>query len=435
MFMLLTSEQAATRLGVKVQTLYAYVSRGVLTSVRSPDGRASRFEADDVEALARRGRPRRSTRAPTFEIQIDTALTSIADHTLRYREIPALDLASSTTFEQVAELLWSGALPDGFTSWYGGAVPLPEHGDLLDRLRVAVALAALDDPSRADLRPEAVSACGRSLIATVVDSLPIQGDGRSPRLVLASRPSPLRGTIAGRLWARLAGVRPQPALVATLNAALVLLADHDLAASTFAARIAASVRADPYAVVSAGLGPVSGPLHGRASRAARAMLDAADGPGGAAVATAEALRTWGRYPGFGQQLYPHGDPRAVALLGLLRRAAGGTRSIAIVDGVLSAAQRRAPNHPNVDFALAALGLVTNMPDDAGEVIFAVARMAGWIAHALEEYGEAPVRFRPRANYRPRPADRIADEVIVDVADEAVPSGVPVADHRSDVRGE
>ena len=89
------------------------------------------------------------------------------------------------------------------------------------------------------------------------------------------RHTPLRGTIAGRLWTRLAEGRAEPGLVAALNAALVLLADHDLAPSTFAARIAASVRADPYAVVSAGLGPVSGVLHGRASRAARQLLDAA----------------------------------------------------------------------------------------------------------------------------------------------------------------
>jgi citrate synthase len=406
---LLTSDQAASRLGVKVQTLYAYVSRGVLTSVRAPDGRASQFVADEVEALARRGRPRRAGRTPTFEIQIDSGLTSIADHSLRYRGRSAVDLATTATFEQVAELCWTGALPPEPAPWSGSTVPLPHDGDLIDRVRVAVALAAIDDPSRADLRPEAVAACGRSLIATVVDSLPIHGDGRSPRLLLSPGGVARRGTIAGRLWARLASARPQPDLVAALNAALVLLADHDLAASTFAVRIAASVRADPYAAVSTGLGPLSGPLHGRASRAARVMLDAADGPGGAAVATADALRTWGAYPGFGQRLYPNGDPRAVALLGLLRRAAGGSRAMAVVDGVVAAAQRRALIHPNVDFALAALGRVTNMPQDAGEVIFAVARMAGWIAHAMEEYEEAPARFRPRASYRPRPAAVGADE--------------------------
>jgi citrate synthase len=77
--------------------------------------------------------------------------------------------------------------------------------------------------------------------------------------------------------------------------------------------------------------------------------------------------------------------------------------MAAVDGVQAAARRRAPIHPNVDFAVAALGLVAGMPTDAGELVFAVARTAGWLAHALEEYGEAPGRFRPRATYRPTPA--------------------------------
>ena len=143
---LLTTEEAAGRLGVKVQTVYAYVSRGVLTSVRSGDGRTSLFDPDEVEALARRGRPRRTSRPPMFEIQIDTALTSLGAHA----PLPgqsAVALAGSATFEQVAELCWTGTLPDSFSTWRGSTVVLPDHGDLLDLVRVAVALAALDDPS------------------------------------------------------------------------------------------------------------------------------------------------------------------------------------------------------------------------------------------------------------------------------------------------
>jgi citrate synthase len=386
----------------------------VLSSVRSGDGRTSLFDADEVEALARRGRPRRTSRPPAFEIQIDSGLTSLSDHVLRYRGRSAVALAGSATFEQVAELLWTGTLPDSLAGWRGATVELPTHGDLLDLARVAVALAALDDPSRADLRPEAVAACGRALIATMVDSLPARRR-RVPELVLGANGEagpalsrPLRGTIAGRLWVRLTEGRAQPGLVRALNAALVLLADHDLAPSTFAARIAASVRADPYAVVSAGLGPVSGVLHGRASRAARQLLDAAATTDPVA-ATAEALRLWGAYPGFGHPLYPDGDPRAVALLGMLRDAAGTSPAMAVVDGVQAAARRRVPIQPNVDFAVAALGLVAGMPTDAGELIFAVARTAGWLAHALEEYGEAPGRFRPRANYHPRPPPELTGE--------------------------
>jgi citrate synthase len=207
-------------------------------------------------------------------------------------------------------------------------------------------------------------------------------------------------TIAGRLWARLVPGRPRPDLLACLNAALVLAVDHELAASTFAARIAASVRADPYAIVGAGLGPMAGPLHGRASHLARRVLDDAAGSGRATVALADAIRLHGGYPGFGHRLYPDGDPRARALLGLLRATSGGTREMSVTEDVLEAAQRRAPLQPNIDFAIAALGWVAGMPHDAGEVIFTIARMAGWLAHAIEEYGEPPGRFRPRANYVP-----------------------------------
>jgi citrate synthase len=201
---------------------------------------------------------------------------------------------------------------------------------------------------------------------------------------------------------RLASARPTAPLVGVLDAALVLLADHELAASTFAARIAASTRADPYAVVLAGLGPVAGPLHGGASRAARRLFEDA-ARHGAASALAAAVEVHGLVPGFGHRLYPDGDPRAVALFDLLRRTTGRDRSMAVVDDVIEAMRRRVDVRPNIDAALAAFGMIAAMPLDAGEAIFTVARSAGWIAHAIEEYAEAPLRFRPRALHVGEPA--------------------------------
>ena len=108
----LTAAEAAKRLGVKVETVYAYVSRGVLRSTRAADSRSSLFDAADVEAIALRGRPRRVSRRLTFEVEIDTHLTEIDGHALRFRGHDAVKLATSATFEQVAELLWTGALPE-----------------------------------------------------------------------------------------------------------------------------------------------------------------------------------------------------------------------------------------------------------------------------------------------------------------------------------
>jgi citrate synthase len=235
------------------------------------------------------------------------------------------------------------------------------------------------------------------IVSTAIDALVGQGVERTPRLALGGGP-PLRATLAGRMWTKLGSGRARPEHVRVLNATLVLLVDHELAASTLAARVAASTRADPYAVVGAGLGPLSGPLHGGASRAVRRMFEQAGRAGGADAAVADALREFGRCPGFGHRLYPRGDPRAVALLAMLRDACGGERAMSTVESVLSAVQRRVPVAPNIDAALGAFAYVTGMPADAGETVFAVARTVGWIAHAMEEYQEAPVRFRPRARY-------------------------------------
>ena len=142
----------------------------------------------------------------------------------------------------------------------GPAAPLAAvfpGADAVNRLRVVVATAAAADPLRYDVATDAVMRAGRRMITAMVDGLPVLG--AEPARV---GPFPL----AGRLWPRLGAFRATPRLVSTLNAALVLLADHELAASTFAARVAASVRADPYSVVSTGLGCIAGALHGAASQ-------------------------------------------------------------------------------------------------------------------------------------------------------------------------
>ena len=186
-------------------------------------------------------------------------------------------------------------------------------------------------------------------------------------------------------------------MVAILNAALVLLADHEMAASTLAARVAASTRAGVHGVVAAGMGTLGGPLHGGESQRVRRVLDRV-AEGSVTSAVAIALELYGRLPGFGQVLYPRGDPRAVLLLGMLREAAGTHPAIVTVDTLIDAAASRRMPPPNVDLALAALGMVAAMPEDAGEAIFTPARVVGWLAHAMEEYDERPIRFRPRAVY-------------------------------------
>ena len=392
----MTVAQAARRLGVKPPTLYAYVSRGVLRSHRAADGRSSLFDPGDIEALARRGRPRRSSRTAALDIVIETSLTTIERERVRYRGHETGRLARTRPFEEVAGLLWSGEFAPFDAPWpevsLGDAPAMTAGGRMSDRLAWAVYAAAVTDPHR---RSDA-AVVGRRMVSAMVGALPIAGDGRTPRLHLPDR-APLRSTVAGRLWARLAPGRPPAGGVRAMNAALVLLADHELAASTLAVRVAASTRADPYATVTAGLATISGPYHGAASRLVRQVLDRAQATS-SDVALVEAYERNGLYPGFGHTLYERGDPRARVLLDLLHEAWPGNRRMAQVDALITAARRRG-ELPNVDVALAALAYVAGMAPDAGEAVFTIARTAGWLAHAFEEYDEPVLRFRPRAQYR------------------------------------
>jgi len=379
--------EAAARLGVKRETLYAYVSRGQLSRKRGTGGRESVFDGSEVDALA--ARTRRGGRAGALEVVVASGITSLEGDRLRYRGRDATDLAASASFEAVAEFLWTGDA-DALSRrphWPAaeGGVGLSGDVDPINRFRVAVATAAAADQLRYDLEPRAVAAAGRRAITAMVAALP------------AMRPVRSR-SVAAQLWAGLTPMAASAGHVAVLDAALVLLADHELAISTLAARVAASARADPYSVVSTGLGVVAGGLHGGAGRQIVALLEEVAEPGRAATVIGERLRLGQRVPGLGHVVYRERDPRAAALLPTV----AGLRLVpgrwAVVEAVLALIEERLDLFVNIDFALGALVYGAGMRADATEAIFAVSRTAGWLAHAVEEYSEAPLRFRPRAAY-------------------------------------
>ena len=218
-------------------------------------------------------------------------------------------------------------------------------------------------------------------------------DDRVPGLVVGDRR--VSGSIAAALAARLGAPRVDAATVDALNTMLVVLADHELATSTFAARVAASTRSDVAEAVLAGA-CCGGPLHVGASRdVGRLFQDAAVRGAGAAVG--DTLRGGRRMPGFGHSVYRR-DPRFAALWALITDSSFSARRRATVTEVLEVARARVPVEPNVDFAGAALVYCAQMAPDAAEATFLVARMAGWVAHTIEEYGEAPLRFRTRSLY-------------------------------------
>jgi citrate synthase len=435
----ISAAEAASRLGIKQATLYSYVSRGVLTRRRASGGRGggasgggasggadgvaggradgvasgkgSLFDPREVEELARRGRPRRPP--GLAGLVIESGVTEIADNRLWFRGLDALELARDWDFEDVCELLWDvrpevaewQATPAALAAGTAAQAALPPGTFPLERLQVIVPALAAADPLRLQFDPPAVAAAGRAIIAGLVDCLPPAGAGNQQTAAGAGNQQAAAG-IPARLWPRLCPDDPPPGLLDALRAALVLLADHELAASTLAARVAASVRADPYAVVATGLGAVGGALHGGASLGAETMLAAAQDPAGAPRVVGELLRRGERVPGFGHFVYRGGDPRAGLLLAMVASAVPASPRLAVVDSVLAEMHRRALPEPNIDFALAVLASCAGMIRGAGEVIFAVARTAGWLAHAVEEY-TARTPLRPRAVYT-GPAHRQAD---------------------------
>jgi citrate synthase len=413
--------EAAERLGIKQASLYAYVSRGVLTRRRDADGRASLFDVEEIAELARRGRPRRAA-----ELVIESGLTEITSRTQRYRGYDATDLALRCSFQDVAVLLWTGVLPGSAASAAGSpraaadfemaarsrwsATPaalaagraaqaaLPPGTLPLERIQVIVPALAVTDPFRLHLDRPAVVAAGMALIAGMTDALPPAGaedpaDASAGTQVGAGSPD----RIAARLATRLCPNPAPDSLIRVISAALVLLADHELAASTLAARVAASMRADPYAVVSTGLGAMTGALHGGAALGAEIMLRAADSPADAPRVVGDVLRRGEKLPGFGHFVYQDGDPRADLLLQLIAQYAPESERLAIASAVTAEARRRALPAPNIEFALAVLTSVAGMIRGAGEAIFAVGRTAGWLAHALEEY-DRNIPIRPRCVY-------------------------------------
>lgn len=424
--------EAARRLGVKRATLYAYVSRGLLGSYPAADSRRSLFDADEVEALARRSRGGR--KVETRLATVTTAVTQLRDDGPAYRGRPAVDLSRTATYEEVAELLWGADPPEAAravppTVGGGGhpsaapdpaldsarpggwtAVPLSVPAGLrpADRLRWAVVMVGAADPMRADLRPEAVRRVGRQLVATLA-SVAGPPPGPPPGSGTVPPPAPLAtgdGPVAARLAAALrptdAGTGPEAtgpghvAVEGAVEAAMVLLADHELATSTVAVRVAASTRADPYDAVLAGLAALAGPLHGGASELAyRLLVDAAvKGP---EEAVADTLRWQQVLPGFGHSVFKDGDPRAPELLARFAEVARPEQR-ELVDTVVGLAAANGVPAPNVDLGLAAISWATGMPADAGRTLFSVARVAGWVAHYLEELDERPLRFRARAVY-------------------------------------
>lgn len=402
---LLTGAEAAALLGVKRETLYAYASRGLLRSEPSGvgGGRARLYKRADVERLQAR-RDARSGHGPVAasalrwgDPVLESAITEIRDGGLYYRGASAVALAEADTpYETVARLLWTGQGDAPFRADGIGvdlralrALLPPQTPALPSLLLMVAALGARDNERfRAPLSAEITRA--GSLLLRLAASL---GLGDDPaRAIEAARAE----TVARAALVAL-GVRASRAAARAVNKALILVADHELNASTFAVRVAASAGADLYACVSAGLATVSGPEHGGACDRVEALVAEVGRPERAHTVILERARRGELIPGFGHPLYPDGDPRTrpvlAAALDLAPRSVAVRTVIALCDAMREAGREA----PSIDAGLVALTAAIGAAPGSAAGLFAVGRCAGWVGHALEQRSLGFL-VRPRARY-------------------------------------
>ncbi|WP_305986522.1 citrate/2-methylcitrate synthase [Roseibium sp. MMSF_3544] len=377
----LSAREAAAELGVQPATLYAYVSRGLISSVAGP-GKKRRYDAADVRRLKgrRAAEDHTGARPLTGDPVLETELTLISEAGPVYRGRLARELAETSTLETVATLLWASGDDPFADNVPEGPPALPEGLAPLDRLMMALAAWPLQDKAAFTLAPKLLQKKGAALLRYSVAALL----GQDPVAV------PIHTQIANAF-----GVSASAKNL--IRAALVLCADHELNTSSFTARCAASTRAPLHAALLSGLGAFSGPRHGAAPDRASAWLAEIRPETDIETMLADRLARGETLPGFGHSVYQGADPRADCLLDMLFRTEEGNPFVERLPGLISAADDLFGLPPNIDLALAVIQKTYELPKDAGKIIFCAGRMTGWIAHALEQYA-AHEKIRPRAAY-------------------------------------
>ena len=391
----LTARQAAGELGVSLATLYAYVSRGRIRS-EAAGGRGRRYRSEDVRRLKERKERRRDPDRAVEEALhwgtpvLESAITLIDDGRIFYRGEDVVDLASRSTIEEVAALIWTGDKADAPALF--ASLPNPDPRILaatrfaedlppVEAFQVLLPLAGAADPAAYDLRPASVARTGARILGLMAG---VAAGGEDASAGIA-------GTLE-RGW-----VPEDASAAALIGAALILCADHELPVSTFAARCVASAGATPYAAVQAGLAALGGVKHGGQIELVQAFLREVESVGGAREAISGRLRRGDVIPGFGHSLYPGGDPRGAELTRLSAEEHPESPAVALSASVAGEVLDLIGERPTVDFGLATLGRVLGLPAGGPVALFALGRTVGWIGHAIEQY-RSDALIRPRARY-------------------------------------
>ena len=381
------ARQAAERLGVSRQTLYAYVSRGLIKALPGDDPRQSRYLADAVEQLAetrRRGRKPREIAKATLDWGmpvLESGLTLIENGACYYRGQSAMELSRTASLEDIAARLWQAPVVTAFPRRAPITIKAylelaAQAGDALsaETLLPLFAVAARDEPTSAWRTDPAALARGGGDLVRILAACALRQ---------APSSAPVHQQLAAAWGVDAAGA-------GLIRQALVLCADHELNASSFTARCIASTGASLKAVIVGALAALSGIRHGAATTQVESLWTSID-PDAPARSLRDRLQAGGALPGFGHPLYPDGDIRARALLSAIGADfPEASRLTAAVDDLTGAA-------PSIDFALVALRRYLRLPEGSAFLLFAIGRSVGWIAHGLEQRTTNQL-IRPRALY-------------------------------------
>jgi citrate synthase len=402
------ARQAAEFLGIKLETLYAYTSRGWIRSRPSGSGRERLYMNEDLERLkvrreARSGHTALAAAALRWEEPVlDSSISTITALGPVYRGVPAVELARrGVSFEQVATLLWTGELPEN-TVEFSSRMPSLPHNHLqalisqqstpMSVLSVLVPLLAhvggagvvVPTPNTIDWER------ARSLVKQLASYVGFPQSQEKTREALQAK------SIADSVLISLHGTHT-PEAVEAVNRALILCADHELNASAFAARVTASTGANLYACVTSALATLSGPQHGGLCDRVDVLLREISRAERTAAVLQERAEREESVPGFGHPLYPKGDPRAVLLLEDAHKLGSGQPLMKVIETILELMAESDRELPTLDLGLVALTAALKMPPGSASALFAVGRSVGWIAHIMEQR-VAGYLLRPRARY-------------------------------------
>lgn len=377
----LNASEVVERLGISKTTLYSYVSRGLLTSHPTQTRERLYLESEVNRLLDAKTFKKNPTAVAQQALNwgdpvLDTHLSFVQDGVLHYRNQSATALSRSHSFEQVAQFLWTGQFED-IPDVLPFALPQPVAAkSIFTTLQMLLAAMQDQDPIPQNMRSHHLVRVGHRVLRQLADQVAPETTG------------PLAQRLAQRYGC--------PADL--IETTLILCAEHELNASSFTVRCVASTGASLYAALIAGLSALQGIRHGQALSPVDALIGQALETS-AEMALYKTLENGSEIPGFGHPLYPNGDPRALFLLDHLPEGFLTPELKNVAQGLVGMAANGFHEKPNLDFALALIGRGLGEPIQAGTLLFALGRMAGWIAHAIEQYTDGRL-IRPRARYIP-----------------------------------